>query len=136
VREKYGPASVAVGFGTHHGTVTAARAWDEPPRFMAVPPAREGSYEHAFHRLGAPAFYLPLARIAAEDPAGAWLRETRGERAIGVVYDPARERYGNYVPTRLAARYDAYLYFDATLAVEPLDGGEAVPGLEAFPTGL
>lgn len=136
VRERFGPAAIAVGFGTHRGTVTAATAWDGPPRFMRVPPAREGSYEHVFERLEPAAFYLPLARIGAEDPAGAWLRETRGERAIGVVYDPRREAFGNYVPTRLADRYDAYLFFETTLAVEPLDQGPGAPGLEAYPTGL
>ena len=136
VRERLGPAAIAVGSGTHRGTVTAARAWDGLAQYMRVPPAREGSWEHAFDRLEAPNFYLPLARIGPADPAGAWLRESRGERAIGVVYDPARERHGNYVPSRLAARYDAYLFFDATLAVEPLDPGEPAPGLEAWPTGL
>lgn len=136
VREKYGPSSIAVGFGTHRGTVTAAHAWDGEPKFMRVPPAREGSYEHTFGRLGSPAFYLPLARIPHDDPAAGWLHETRGERAIGVVYDPAREHHGNYVPTRLAARYDAYLFFANTFAVEPLDPGAHEPGLEAYPTGL
>lgn len=136
VREAYGAASIAVGFGTHRGTVTCADAWDGPPRYKRVPPAREGSYEHAFVRLDPKAFYLPLARIPHDDPAGAWLRETRGERAIGVVYDPAREAYGNYVPTKLADRYDAYLFFDTSFAVEPLDPGAHEPGLEAYPTGL
>ena len=136
VRERFGPAAIAVGFGTHRGTVTAATAWDEPPRYMRVPPAQPRSYEDTFGALGHKAFYLPLARIGAHDLAGAWLRETRGERAIGVVYDPLRERSGNYVPTRLADRYDAYLFFDTTLAVEPLDPGAHAPGLEAYPTGL
>ncbi len=136
VREKFGPSAIAVGFGSHRGTVTAAHAWDGEPKFMRVPPAREGSYEHAFVRIGPPNFYLPLARIGANDAAGGWLRETRGERAIGVVYDPAREHFGNYVPTRLADRYDAYLFFDSTFAVEPLDPGMHGPGIEGYPTGL
>ena len=32
----------------------------------------------------------------------------RGHRAIGVVYDPEAERYGNYVPTVLPLRYAAF----------------------------
>lgn len=46
--------------------------------------------------------------------------ETRGHRAIGVVYHPDRERYGNYVPTVLPQRYDAFLYIDQTEALHPI----------------
>jgi erythromycin esterase len=41
-------------------------------------------------------------------------------RAIGVVYNPAREKYGNYVPSILARRYDAFFFLDATKALHPL----------------
>jgi len=34
-------------------------------------------------------------------------------RAIGVVYYPQRERYGNYVPSLLPQRYDAFIFLDA-----------------------
>jgi erythromycin esterase-like protein len=67
---------------------------------------------------------------------GGWLYQTRDERAIGVVYEPERERFGNYVPSQLANRYDAYYFYDETLAVEPIDQGPELPGLEAYPTGL
>ena len=43
----------------------------------------------------------------------------RGHRAIGVVYKPNQER-GNYVPTILLQRYDAFLYIDQTEALHPL----------------
>ena len=43
----------------------------------------------------------------------------RDHRAIGVVYHPTGER-GNYVPTSLAGRYDAFLYLDETEALHPL----------------
>ncbi|MBO9539964.1 erythromycin esterase family protein [bacterium] len=133
VRERHGSDAFAVGFGTYRGTVTAARAWDGPPEFMRVPPAREDSIEAAFHQANIPSFYLGLRDLAR---GGAWLAETRPERAIGVVYNPAEERFGNYVPSRLAARYDAYVFHDETLAVEPLDLGPEPPGLETYPSGL
>ena len=56
-----------------------------------------------------------------------------------MVYHPAAERYGNYVPTVLPRRYDALLYLDETRALQPLpdvrprEEGE-VP--ETFPTGV
>jgi len=49
-------------------------------------------------------------------------------RAIGVVYDPRRERWGNYVPTVLGRRYDAFLYFDDTTALHPLHGEPPAEG--------
>jgi hypothetical protein len=37
-----------------------------------------------------------------------------------VVYNPDHERYGNYVPSVLPDRYDAFLYLDHTQALHPL----------------
>jgi len=56
-----------------------------------------------------------------------------------VVYNPEYERYGNYVPTNLAKRYDAFLHIDKTCALHPLHmpeikEDEDLP--ETFPTGL
>lgn len=36
------------------------------------------------------------------------------------MYSPDRERWGNYVPTVLGRRYDAFLYFDDTAPLHPL----------------
>lgn len=62
----------------------------------------------------------------------------RGHRAIGVVYHPDREAFGNYVPSILPRRYDAFLFIDETRALHPLhlrapELGE-VP--QTFPTGV
>ena len=46
--------------------------------------------------------------------------EPRGHRAIGVVYDPDAEKWGNYVPTRLPERYDAFIFVDRSRALHPL----------------
>jgi pyruvate dehydrogenase (quinone)/pyruvate oxidase len=48
--------------------------------------------------------------------------QERGHRAIGVVYHPEYERYGNYVPTVLPHRYDAFLFLKETKALQPLPG--------------
>jgi len=66
------------------------------------------------------------------------LLEPRGNRAIGVVYDPALERYGNYVPTVLPRRYDAFLYIDESHALGPLHPFEKVPAEEpeTYPFGV
>jgi erythromycin esterase-like protein len=44
----------------------------------------------------------------------------RDQRAIGVVYNPAYEKWRNYVPTSLSRRYDALLFLDFTRALDPL----------------
>lgn len=44
----------------------------------------------------------------------------QGHRAIGVVYHPNRERFGNYVSSVMPRRYDAFLYLDETSALHPL----------------
>jgi erythromycin esterase-like protein len=59
-----------------------------------------------------------------------------GHRAIGVVYHPERERYGNYVPTVMSQRYDAFLYLDTTQALHALHlpAGHKMP--ETYPFGV
>ncbi|MEJ7559209.1 MAG: erythromycin esterase family protein [Pedobacter sp.] len=42
-----------------------------------------------------------------------------GHRAIGVQYNPNSER-GNYVPSIMPSRYDAFVYIDKTTALKPL----------------
>ena len=116
VREEH-PAEgvVLVGFGSHEGSVIAGRGWDAPMEEMPVPPARPGSWEAALHRLGGEDRLLIFPGEAEE---GA-LATRRGHRAIGVVYRPEAE-WGNYVPTVLPLRYDAFLYLDRTRALHPL----------------
>ena len=108
-----------VGFGTHRGTVIAAEEWGAAMQTMRVPEARPGSYEAVLHHTGFPDFLLPFAEREAH-PVVDDLREPRGHRAIGVVYHPELEQYGNYVPTILPERYDAFIYLDETRAVAPL----------------
>jgi erythromycin esterase-like protein len=118
-RERYGRQMVAVGFGTHRGTVTAADEWGGEPERKRVPPALADSYEDVFHRLGIPQFLL-LLRDLPDQPMANLLRGPRRERAIGVVYNPALERFGNWFEARLPDQFDAYIFVDQTHAVQPL----------------
>ena len=135
-RERFGPRNVVlVGFGSHRGTVIAGRRWGGEMRRMRVPAARDDSWEGLMHA----AFdgddrLLIFPPDADESP----LRDTRGHRAIGVVYRPEAER-GNFVPTRLSDRYDAFLYLDETHALhplhaEPVGADDEVP--ETYPSGV
>jgi erythromycin esterase len=134
MRDQWGVEDVVlVGFGSHRGSVIAGAQWGAPMERMPVPPARQGSWEDILHRTGEEDKLLIFAE--AEDEDG--LLEPRAHRAVGVVYDPAYERYGNYVPTVLPRRYDAFLYLDETRALHPLrmrtrQNGEPP---ETFPSG-
>jgi len=93
-----------------------AHAADDVVERMPVPPGRPGSWEDMLHSAGAA---NKLLIFREEDRRGP-MAERRGHRAIGVVYHPEHEQYGNYVPTVLPARYDAFLYIDETHALRPL----------------
>jgi erythromycin esterase-like protein len=58
-------------------------------------------------------------------------------RAIGVVYNPELEKYGNYVPSILPLRYDAFIYLDHTRALFPLHiPADKMQIPETYPFGL
>jgi len=133
-RERYGEDQVVlIGFGSHRGSVIAADEWEAPMERMKVPEARPGSWEDLLHQAGADNKWLLFDSAMSEE----WLQK-RGHRAIGVVYHPGYERFGNYVPTVLSRRYDAFLYLDATQALWPLHLSESevqeVP--ETYPFGV
>jgi len=133
-REQYGINKVyLVGFGSYQGTVIAGDEWGAPMQELDVPPAREGSIEHALHRQSSQDRYLlfsdPVLQEQYEDEIH--------HRAIGVVYNPQHERYGNYVPSVMARRYDAFIYIDQTQALHPLHmqpHSEKMP--ETYPFGF
>lgn len=117
VRERHSREdTVLVGFGAYGGSVIAGSRWGSPMEIIPIPDAIKGSWEWMLHQANARDRLLITNRF--EDVRE--FDETHGHRAIGVVYHPERERYGNYVPTRLGDRYDAFLYFDRTEALHPL----------------
>jgi erythromycin esterase len=132
MRERHGESDVLlVGFGSHHGSVVAGRSWGAPAERMEVPPARPGSTEALMHETLTDGSALMV--FSGELPA--WATDGRSHRAIGVVYRPEAEGWGNYVTTVLGRRYDAFLWFDETTALAPL-GVPGEPGeLETWPYG-
>ena len=117
VREQYGREnSFAVGFGSFKGSVIAGKSWGAPMQKMDVPEAINGSWEHYLHEISA-SNKLVLSQDLRNMPD---FRDTIGHRAIGVVYDPKTERYGNYVPSVIPERYDAFMFIDETEAVHPM----------------
>jgi erythromycin esterase-like protein len=138
--------TVLVGFGTYKGSVIAAKRWGEKMEQMGVPPAIDGSWDNILHN-------LQNESVAASDTNNKLIifshysdninnnklnnSDWKGQRAIGVVYNPQYEKYRNYVPTNLSSRYDAFLFIDETQALNPLHlqtiKDKDFP--ETFPTG-
>lgn len=119
-RERHGAENVlAIGFGTGTGQVLAGSRWEGPRQTMQIPSPPQDSLE------------AKMQNIAQQRESEAiWWQFATGQtelrnqiiphRAIGVVYDPAQEHRGNFVPTRLAQRYDAFIYFQQTKPLTPL----------------
>lgn len=133
LRERHGLKRVAlVGMASYAGTVIAASAWGETEQTMEVPSAAAGSHEELLHRT----LQHPAVLDFTDGRSGPWLGTRRGHRAIGVVFNSARE-INNYVPTVMGARYDALLWFEHASALVPLHHERAPeePEYETGPTG-
>lgn len=116
VREQHGEnTTYIIGLGTYSGTVIAAQSWGSQFQVMKVPNAQRNSWEWVLHRQD------PLNKIIFLDrlQQNASFMKRIGHRAIGVVYDPNAES-GNYVPSVLPQRYDAFIFIDKTKALKPL----------------
>jgi erythromycin esterase-like protein len=131
---------VLVGFGSYRGSVIAGEEWGASMQRMRVPEARSGSWEDVMHEaLGQSPEALGAALLVfddANDGGFPGLDEPIAHRAIGVVYDPGHERWGNYVPTIVPRRYDAFIFIDETHALSPLHLPVRVGEVpETFPSG-
>ncbi|GHA56144.1 erythromycin esterase family protein [Pontibacter akesuensis] len=116
VREQYGPENVCiVGFGTYTGTVLAAPSWGSPVQVMKVPQAKRNSWEWILHNQEPPNKLIFLDALGQNS----FFQRRIGHRAIGVVYNPNAES-GNYVPSVLPDRYNAFVFIDRTKALQPL----------------
>lgn len=115
IREKYDEENVVlVGFGSYHGSVIAGEQWGATMQKMPVPPARNDSWEALLHQVEE----RDLLMVFDQDEEQP--KKSIGHRAIGVVYDPHQEQFGNYVPSLIPYRYDAFIHIDESKALHPL----------------
>lgn len=130
-RERFGQDAVyAVGFGSYQGTVVAAREWGAPTQNMALPQAQAGSWEHLLHQAGTGDKMV----FSSELDQNETLKSSIGHRAIGVVYNPSNER-GNYVPTIVPRRYDAFIFIDQSTALRHLGTAPKNEPPDTYPSG-
>jgi erythromycin esterase len=123
-----------VGFGSYKGSVMAGRSWGAAMQSIQMPEAAKGSWEYLLHQAGAENKLLLMDDFTGNDM---FMENHLGHRAVGVVYNPLYEQYGNYVPTILPLRYNAFIFLDETTALHPLHiepDGHQVP--ETYPFGV
>ena len=132
-KEQHDKGVVLVGFGSYKGTVIAAREWEAGMQSMILPEAKKGSWEYLLHKAGKEDKLLIMDDFNNNDLL---MKNRLGHRAVGVVYNPKFE-HGNYVPTILPNRYDAFIYLDETQALHPLHiqpDGHKMP--DTYPFGV
>ncbi|HET9279624.1 MAG TPA: erythromycin esterase family protein [Flavitalea sp.] len=124
---------VLIGFGSYKGTVIAGRSWGAPMLTINVPKALPGSWEWLLHEAGVKNNVLIMDDFMDD----LFMENQVHHRAIGVVYNPVFEKFGNYVPSILPMRYDVFIYLDETNALHPLHlqpNGHKVP--DTYPFGV
>lgn len=125
---------VLVGFGSNKGTVIAGNRWGSKIQTMNLPEAVKGSWEYLLHKSGKTNKLLIMEDFINNDMM---MENHLGHRAVGVVYNPEYEQYGNYVPSIIPLRYDAFIYLDQTRGLYPLHvqpNGHQIP--ETYPFGV
>lgn len=103
---------VRVGFGSNEGSVMAAYNWGGDIQKLHLPAAKPNSWEHLLHTSG-----VDNGLLLSKDIND--FTSPIGHRAIGVVYNPDYE-YGNYVPSIIPSRYEAFIFLNKTKALHPL----------------
>jgi erythromycin esterase-like protein len=133
-RETFGDDAALIGFGTHKGTVAAATDWGGDMEVKEMRPSRGDSFERVCHDVDVPQFLLDLRR---EDAVRRRLTEQRLERFIGVIYRPETELQSHNAAASLAQQFDAWVWFDETRAITPLDTDKTREGVpDTYPFGL
>lgn len=121
------------GFCSYKGSVIAGNEWGANMQEKEVPEAREGSIEYILHKESNVNRYMLFNNPEEEKIYTTHIHH----RAIGVVYNPEFEKYGNYVPSVMSKRYDALIFIDESSALHPLHlKPDGVKTPETYPFGL
>lgn len=116
-REYFGASEVfLIGLIGYEGKVMAGASWGAPMQVMTIPKPIAGSIESQLYRVPGDRFFIIFNE---EDRRDKNLSLT-GNRAVGVVYNPNRDR-AQFVPTIVPMRYDALLFFKQTTALRVIE---------------
>ncbi len=120
-RQTWGEQARLIGLGAHAGTLLcAADGVDAAPTVKALRPSLPESQERQSHNAGLGRYLLDLGASSRNGVRRA-LSDPRIERFVGATYRPDTERWSHYAECRLSEQFDAWVWFDETQAVTPLD---------------
>jgi erythromycin esterase-like protein len=135
LHEKYDNEGViSLGFGSYEGAVLAGTHWGSKVYNVNMPMAKKNSWEFLLNEsIRNEKVYLPLHKLKEKKV----LNQAFGHRAVGVVYNPENEKYGNYVPSIIPMRYDAFVFFKNTKALHTIDVKTDIHQIpETYPFGF
>jgi erythromycin esterase-like protein len=114
LRQMYGKRMVNFGFAFNEGSF---RAW-EPGKSVhefTVPPAPEGTLDHALAATGIPLFAVDLRNMPDGSPAAKWFAEAHKSRSIGAGFSDLLEPT-LWSPGPVKSDFDVLLFVEKTSA--------------------
>lgn len=113
IKQRLALESLLVGFGTHHGTVRAARKWGLPSEVLPISEPLADSWESVSHAVGLESFLLDLRNLRTTNSV------VMPYRTFGTYYAPEQEREHCYLEADLIRQFDYWVWFDETSALIP-----------------
>lgn len=117
LRERYGKQMVNFGFAFSEGSFRAVELGKSLHAFT-VPPAPEGTLDHALATTGIPLFAIDLRRVPEGSPAAKWFGEAHKSRSIGSAFSDSLEP-ALWSPGPAKADFDVLLFVEKTSAARP-----------------
>ena len=117
LRERYRRSYYVLGFTSFEGTFLARPRWGGKfPVAIDPGPARAGTVDEVFHRVGRPMFALDLRALPPSSPLGRWLATPRARQSFGAVYfdEPAWVAENRYQELAWAQAFDGFVHVDRT----------------------
>ena len=122
LERKFGDDHLVIGFSFNRGSFQAVggpRSGKMGLSEWTVGPAKAGSLDETFAKVGIPIFLIDL-RGAPDGAVTDWLKQPHPMRMTGAIFDPTVETTQYYSPTTLLPWYDAMIFIDRTTRARPL----------------
>ena len=114
LRQMYGARLINLGFAFNQGSFRA----DEPGEALhefTVPPAPEGTLDHALAATAIPLFAVDLRSVPENSPAAKWFAEPHKSRNIGAAFSDSLEPF-LWRPGPVKSDFDVLLFVEKTSA--------------------
>ena len=117
LRQKYGTQLVNFGFAFNEGSFRAVEIGKSLHEFT-VPPAPEGTLDHALATTGIPLFAIDLRRLPNDSLAARWFAEPHKSRSIGWGFSNSLEPF-LWRPGPPKSDFDVLLFVEKTTTSRP-----------------